>query len=599
MLDKTTQIEEKLKVENKPKLKYLPKLFLHVFSSAKAMCTIFLLLSILLSLLRPVLSFIWGSYVDLANNYTQGDKLISLILLLISYYVIDFITTLLYKYTRAFEEIERLDVVQKNRFQEKFDTKMYKKLSNLPSEYFEVASINDRIERVFNFTQDAWDGLNMQVMVRGYNIISKLISLIMVGLSLYIIEPYLCIIVVIAPIPKLYTTFISEKIKFKFVKDNSKSRREAKYYEKLMLKDATKEIKVFGLHDFIFSKWKKITDEYIRKEQRAQILSIILEMISSFISSIVGVAATILSIILMVKGRISLGALGAAISLTQTLLNDTNILFSSIGGFIAKKNEAAMFYDLVDLEEETENNKIDSIEGIEVKDLFYRYPMTDKYVLEDISLSIKKGEHIAFVGQNGAGKTTLVRILSGILAPSKGELIVNGKTLDKANYYNSISSVLQSPAKYYTFTVGENVIIGDINKNGDVNDALSLAGFNGASTDALLGKDIGGIELSGGEWQKLSIARAHYRNRDFVILDEPTGNLDPKAEADVFERYLELSQNKTLIMVTHRISVASLANRIIVFLNGHIVEDGTHEELLSLNGEYSRLYHEQAKWYDR
>ena len=129
--------------------------------------------------------------------------------------------------------------------------------------------------------------------------------------------------------------------------------------------------------------------------------------------------------------------------------------------------------------------------------------------------------------------------------------------------------------------------------------AMVFAGLDGIEKDILLGKDIGGAELSGGEWQKLAIARAAYRGRDFIILDEPTSNLDPLAETEVFQKYIALAEDKTVIFVTHRISVASLADRIIVFAGGKIVQDGTHDELINREGEYSRLYKEQAKWYNR
>jgi len=139
-------------------------------------------------------------------------------------------------------------------------------------------------------------------------------------------------------------------------------------------------------------------------------------------------------------------------------------------------------------------------------------------------------------------------------------------------------------ARFNTFTVADNVYLGDVERERDeagIDSALAFAGFDGADRDAMLGKDIGGTELSGGQWQKIAIARAYYRNRDFYILDEPTSNLDPLAEAEVFKKYIAMTEGKTVIMVTHRISVASLADRIVVFRDGEIVEDGTHDELLS------------------
>lgn len=116
---------------------------------------------------------------------------------------------------------------------------------------------------------------------------------------------------------------------------------------------------------------------------------------------------------------------------------------------------------------------------------------------------------------------------------------------------------------------------------------------------SLLGKDIGGTDISGGEWQKIAIARGYYRDRDFIILDEPTGNLDPLAETEVFKKYMQMGEDKTVIIVTHRISIASLADRIIAFSKGKVLEEGTHQSLINLGGEYSRIFTSQAKWYNR
>ena len=131
-----------------------------------------------------------------------------------------------------------------------------------------------------------------------------------------------------------------------------------------------------------------------------------------------------------------------------------------------------------------------------------------------------------------------------------------------------------------------------------IEDAFTFAGLDSLDGSSMLGKEIGGIDLSGGEWQKLAIARGYYRNRNLMILDEPTGNLDPFAESDILSKYLMMSSGKTVIIVTHRISVASLADRIIVFEKGQIVEDGSHDELLKMNGLYARLYNAQATWYE-
>lgn len=160
----------------------------------------------------------------------------------------------------------------------------------------------------------------------------------------------------------------------------------------------------------------------------------------------------------------------------------------------------------------------------------------------------------------------------------------------------------QNGMGYPTFTIGDNVFLGDISRERDeraIEEALAFAGLEGKEKGSLLGKDVGGVDLSGGEWQKLSIARNIYRDRDFMVLDEPTSNLDPLSEAEIFRKYMEMAEGRTVIYVTHRISAAALADRILVFEKGRIVQDGTHEELLASGGVYERLYREQAKWYDR
>jgi ATP-binding cassette, subfamily B, bacterial len=282
------------------------------------------------------------------------------------------------------------------------------------------------------------------------------------------------------------------------------------------------------------------------------------------------------------------------------------MLFTSIATFIAKKNEATAFFSLMDLQEQAVGGtSVPTIDAITVKDLRYRYPLTERYVLDGVDLTIGKGEKIAFVGENGAGKTTFVKVVSGMLGLSSGDLWINGLPVEEtapASHYNAMSAVFQNPAQYNTFSIADNVWLGDSKRQpvpAEIESALAAAGLGDVSQDALLGKDLGGVDLSGGQWQKLAIARAYYRDRDFIILDEPTSNLDPLAEADIFRRYLEMARERTVIMVTHRISIAALCDRIVVFTGGRIIEDGSHEELIASGGEYARLLSEQSQWYDR
>jgi ATP-binding cassette, subfamily B, bacterial len=606
MQDKTSLLEAELQKEQASSLRNLARMFVYVFSSAKFMCAVFVSLLVLLSLLRPALAYLWGRYIDLANVYLPGGQILPMVMLVTAYYLIGFLSDLINRYTQPNETIERLDVVQMNRLQERLNTRIFDKMARLSPECMEVPKINDTVKQVFDYTQNGWDGMNRDIMVNGYMIIAKSISVVSIALTLWLFHPLLTLIVLVVPIPTLYTTYIGNKLRFKLIKANAKLVREFTYYQDLMLGPSAKEIKALGLHGFFYEKWRRLCDQYTIEEKKTQVRSALLSTLSTTIATLASVSANVFAILLMTGGRISIGALGAVISLIGTLIADTSTLFTAVATFIAKKNEATAFFDLMDLQEQaTTGASVPAINEIAARDLRYRYPLTERYVLNGVDLTIGKGEKVAFVGENGAGKTTFVKLISGMLGLSSGDLWINGLPIGEtapASHYDAMSTVFQNPAQYNSFTVADNVWLGDPKRPripAEIEATLAAAGLGDVEQNALLGKDIGGMDLSGGQWQKLAIARAYYRDRDFIILDEPTSNLDPLAEADIFKRYIEMARERTVVMVTHRISIAALCDRIVVFAGGKIVEDGGHEDLMAAGGEYARLHNEQSQWYDR
>lgn len=604
--DKSARIERDVQFERKPNASLLFRLFAFAFSSTKTIGCIYLGFFILLSLLRPLLAYIWGEYIQTTEDLSIGATIIPAVLLIIGYFIINFIAEMINRYVNPLVYIERLDLVQANRQQELLHSRMYKKLADISPEMFEIPKINDRIAQVFTFVSDQDNGINKTVMLQSYLIIAKIVSIISIAASLYIFNPWLCLIVLIAPLPTLWSLTIGQRLRFKFIKENTKLARQTEYFQGLMLSPASKELKTLGLYDFFFTKWKDAADEYTNKERKLIRAQSILQIANSLMMSLTNVSGSVFAIILLTMGRITLGALGAVMSLVSTLVNDSKELLAGFATFFMKKNEAAQFFDLMELPgQKVQGDYFNELRIIEARKLKYRYPLTERYVLDDVNLVIRQGEKIAFVGENGMGKTTFVKILTGIISPSEGELLINNVEVEQINItslYSCLSTVMQDPSRYTTFSIADNVFLGDTSKPRNecfINEALEFSGMNDIDKNDLLGKDIGGIELSGGQWQKLAIARSVYRNNNFIILDEPTSNLDPLAEADILKKYIAMTNRKTVIFVTHRISVASLADRIIVFSDGKIVQDGTHEELTKYEGEYLRLYNEQAKWYDR
>lgn len=613
--DNTAKIEQDILKEHTPKNSFLWRMFIYVFSSAKFMCSIFLGLSIVLSLAQPLMAFIWRRYVDNATTFLYAEsnyrvQLFSLIGLLLAYWATLFFAELAGRFVYGNNFIEMLSVVQYHRLQEKFQIHLNQKVSNLHPEYLEVPKVNDIIKRSYDSVAGHRSPLQHGVIVQGYTIIAKVVSVSMVFATLFIFSPLLSIIVFFAPIPVLYTTYIHNKLTFKFSRDNTATLRELNYYQSLFLGKAMKEIKVFNLFSYFFSKWKRTADNYLEKERRNQLVIFLLNSINSIILNVSVGIVQIIAIVLLAHGELSIGALGAVFLLTKSLIYNTSALFSAITTFLAQKNESTQFFDMIDLKdyeattaERPENLPHEKV--VMASKLSYRYPLTGKYRLRDIEMVIHKGEKIAFVGENGAGKSTFVKLIAGMLEPSNGKIIVSSSGANNTfSYrYDELSMVFQEPNQYNSFTIEENILLGDIERKQDsqaVDQALSFVNFDSnLNKKTLLGKNLGGADLSGGQWQKLSIARAYYQGKNFYILDEPTSNLDPLVEADIFEKYMKMAYDKTIIFVTHRISMATLADRIVVFKNGRIVEDGSHEDLIAKGGEYSKLYSVQAQWYER
>ena len=245
--------------------------------------------------------------------------------------------------------------------------------------------------------------------------------------------------------------------------------------------------------------------------------------------------------------------------------------------------------------------------GIVVKNVTYTYPGNETPALKNLNLEIKAGEKVAIVGENGSGKTTFVRLLLGLYRPDSGAILADGidyQDIEPHLLYHSYSAVMQSYVRYH-LSLAENIALSQVQTKeqkhavhraavqvgADITDSLSQ-GY-----DTLIGPEMGGVDLSGGQWQRVALARAFFRNSEVLVLDEPTAALDPMAELAIFERFRELAAGRTALMIAHRLGIARLADRILVFRGGTVIEEGTHDQLLREGGEYAEMFESQARWY--
>ncbi len=247
-------------------------------------------------------------------------------------------------------------------------------------------------------------------------------------------------------------------------------------------------------------------------------------------------------------------------------------------------------------------------DGIRFEDVWFRYPNGDDWVLKGVTFHVAPGETISLVGRNGAGKSTLVKLLMGMYRPQRGRILFDGiplERLDEEDLRRNMSAIFQDFLKL-ELTLRESIGFGDVSAKADMERIVRAASMSGADKlaaalpdgyETMLSKAFGGTELSGGEWQKVALARCLMRDAEVLVLDEPSASLDPRAEVGVFEEFKRLAKGRTSFLISHRIGTARLADRILVLQDGRLIDAGTHDELVRRGGEYATLFALQAQWY--
>ncbi len=309
----------------------------------------------------------------------------------------------------------------------------------------------------------------------------------------------------------------------------------------------------------------------------------------------------------LVAGDITVGAFAA-------VFNSIGMIFDMMGGFVSnigsmtkELGSAQNFIRFLELPERGgKPQTADNSRGISLRNVSFTYPNATEPSIKNVSLDIAQGETVAIVGVNGAGKSTLVRLLIGFYKPTSGAVTVRGmdtRTADAASLFGGMTGVFQKYQRY-KMTLSENVRISETGSKNTEDEALNSAGVDmesgafpeGAQT--MLSREFDGVDLSGGQWQRLAIARGLYRTHSLVVLDEPTAAIDPIEETRIYKQFMDISRDKTAIIVTHRLGSAKTADRVIVMENGSIIAAAPHEALLQECRPYAEMYASQAMWYE-
>jgi ABC-type multidrug transport system fused ATPase/permease subunit len=372
-----------------------------------------------------------------------------------------------------------------------------------------------------------------------------------------------------------------------------------------------KDMRIYGIRNWISSLYRKYKNKryHIAKDIRVKNLKInVVNCILILLRE--GIVYGYL-IYLVITNKLGIGSFTMYFAAIASLANHMKVIVEDIAHINAQNLYINDLRDFIEKKEETEpTNPMRLPKGpfqLEFKNVYFKYPGSEKYVYEDISFVIKAGQKLAIVGHNGAGKTTFIKLLCRMYEPESGEILLNGvniKKFSKKEYFTLISAVFQE-VKTMAFSVAENIAGSESYNEDKVLKSLEKAGMkekvlstkNGIKTSMLKILDDEGVEFSGGETQRIILARALYKDAGIVVLDEPTAALDAIAEKNIYEKFNSMVEDKTAIFISHRLASTSFCDVIAMFEHGKLVEYGTHDELLERGGKYADMFNVQAQYY--
>jgi ATP-binding cassette, subfamily B, bacterial len=482
-------------------------------------------------------------------------------------------------------------------------------------ESFENAEFYDQLQRARN------SGLFRLIdMVNSVTALTTgVLTSIGIAVVLFVLEPVLLVFVAVAAIFPLLATILNSRAAYVFEHGLTADGRERQYLMELLTeREPAKEIRIFGAGPFLHRRYNALTDDRVRQLRTflyGRLKVALLGSAGGLLGTVVALGALI---VLLDSGRMTAAtALTAALAMQQLGSRLTGIT-TSAGRLIESSMFIHDFRAFLELASQAESAAptanggrvpAPGVAALEVQGVSFRYPGSDALVLDDVSLSIAPGEVVALVGENGSGKTTLVKLICQLYRPDQGLIRWNGtdtRELPPDAVRDQMTVLFQDYVQYH-LSVRDNILLGRPDRAGDDDAVRRAAAASGADRflsslpdgyDTRLGREFyGGYELSIGQWQRLALARAFFRGGSFLVLDEPTASLDPRAEADLFAQMRELARGRSVLLVSHRFSSVRPADRIYVLEAGRVVEHGDHDALMANDALYAELFTLQAEAY--
>ena len=446
--------------------------------------------------------------------------------------------------------------------------------------------------------------------------IQDIITIISLVSGLIYFYPILIVLLVISIIPSFINELKYSQSSYSLQKSWTPERRELDYMRMIGASDVTaKEIKLFGLADFISSTFKRISDKYYKANKKLSIKKSLWGGVFHILGDLAYYGAYVFIVLKAVAGLVTIGDLTFLAGSFSQLRNQLQTVFSRFSNITQSAMYLQDYFEFIDMDFSSDNPEqyreapSEFNHSIHFDNVSFSYPQAEKMVLSSLTFDLKKGEKLALVGENGAGKTTLIKLLLRLYEPTGGQILMDGvpiREYRKEDYQKMLGAIFQDFVKYY-LTAKINIAVGNIDEEHNI-DKIKDAAVQSLANEVIeslpMGYDQGlgrrfkkGAELSGGQWQKIALARAYMSDAPIIILDEPTSALDARAESEVFQRFIGLTKDRTSIIISHRFSTVRMADRILVLQNGSILELGTHKELLANPKLYAELFELQAEGY--
>jgi ATP-binding cassette, subfamily B, bacterial len=454
----------------------------------------------------------------------------------------------------------------------------------------------------------------LSLITRTFGLCQSALTLVtFIGL-LWQFSAWAVVVLIVAAIPAFVAETRFSEHAFRLFRWRSPETRQQHYLETLLAReDYAKEVQLYQLGDMLLQRYRNIFNLLYEEDRNLTIKKGVWGYLLGLLSTIAFYAAYAWIVIEAISGIITLGEMTMYLVVFRQGQSTFSAALTSIGGMYEDNLYLANLYEFLEQPMPQSQGRVTEgiiNDGIRFEHVSFSYPGSHQPVLKDISLHLPLGEKLAIVGENGSGKTTLIKLLTKLYTPTSGRILLDGVDLNDWDIdvlRRRIGVIFQNFVQYQ-FTVGENVGVGDVEHLDDRKE-WEIAASKGMATpfidvlpqgfDTQLGKWFkGGQELSGGQWQKIALARAFMRSdADILILDEPTAAMDAEAEMNIFNHFRSLTQDRMVVLISHRFSTVRMADTIVVMANGQIIEQGSHEQLLAASGRYAHLFSLQAAGY--